>query len=581
MEQLAIFTPSESTSIYHSPEREISSKSTKPKSVGQMVKHLREQGQDYEFYPTTQPILSLVKNDIRKTFGVRDGEPIRRSVTDVGAGDGRVLMELTEGDRFAIEKSIPLIHAMPKSVYIIGTEFHEQTLLDKPSDVIFSNPPYLDYESFSEKIIREAAASYIYLVIPRRWKNNINITNAIKARNGVATVLGEFDFLEADRKARAVVEVVRISLSYERNGYSGCKTDPFDVWFNEHFKLNATKESSSDWVRTQEEKARFEEKVKEARAGELIKHDGLVKMLESLYQQEMSGLMATYTSMTAIDSSLLKELNVSISDVQASLKQKIKGLKNRYWKELFDNLSAVTERLSTKGREQILNKLMEHTSIDFTVNNATALVIWVIKSANSYFDDQIIDLVGTMTEEASVMLYKSNQRTFKNDGWRYNTCPELGEYGLDYQFILHRVGGVHKAGSWHSTSHNLANRAANLVNDILTVAGNIGFVTTGNHRAQERNWISGKKEEFYFVDLETGKREVLFVAKGFQNGNIHLKFNQKLIMRLNVLHGKLKGWLKTAKQAADELEIPIEEAEQGFNVNMQIGMSSLPLLLGN
>ncbi|WP_240224746.1 DUF4942 domain-containing protein [Rheinheimera hassiensis] len=491
-------------------------------------------------------------------------------------------MQLTDGGaRYAIEKSMPLIEAMPKDVLILGTDFHQQTIIDKKVDTIFCNPPYSEYDVWTERIIKEANASVIYMVIPSRWSDHIGIANAIKARHSETKVIGSFDFLNADRQARAYVDVVKIDIGYSSRHRSGASIDPFDIWFDEHFKLKAVKDKPSEWAAAQAAKEEFEATIKAAKAGELVKSEGLIKTLETLYNNELEKLMATYQTMTDLDPDLLRELEVSISAVKASLKLKIKSLKDRYWSELIGNLTAVTERLSSSGRKRMLDKLMQHTSIDFNLDNATALVLWVIKTANTYFDDQIIELVETLTEEASVLLYKSNQRTFGSEAWRYNSQPELGMYGLDYQFVLHRVGSVRRSGSWHGTRHGLDERATDLVNDLVTVAINIGFDAVGNISAQDRGWTSGTKHTFYFSDSVTGERQELFVVKGFYNGNLHIKLNQRFIQRLNVMHGRLKGWLKSAEQAAEELNIPREEAQKGFAIQMQIGLSALPLLLNN
>jgi hypothetical protein len=553
---------------------------TPPKSVFQMVKAIKAADQDFEWYPTTSEIIDTVKADMREHFHIRNDEKCRVDLMDIGAGDGRVLLSLTEGERYAIEKSMPLIEAMPKDVLILGTDFHQQTIIDKKVSAIFSNPPYSEYDVWTERIIKEANAGVIYFVIPSRWAQHVGIANAIKARHAETEVLGSFDFLGADRQARAKVDVLKVNLGYQSRWNSDVNVDPFDIWFDEHFKLNAVKDKPSEWAARQAAKEEFDATIKAAKAGDLVKSEGLVKTLETLYNSELEKLMATYQTMTDLDPDLLRELEVSISAVKASLKLKIKSLKDKYWNELINNLTAVTERLSTSGRKRELDKLMEHTSIDFNLDNATALVLWVIKTANTYFDDQIIELVETLTEEASVVLYKSNQRTFGKEGWRYNK-PDLGMYGLDYQFVLHRVGSVRKSGSWHGTRHGLDERATNLVNDLVTVAINIGFDAVGNISAQDRSWTSGGKHTFYFSDTVTGERQELFVVKGFYNGNLHIKLNKRFIQRLNVMHGRLKGWLKSAEQAAEELDIPRDEAQKGFAVQMQIGLSNLPLLLNN
>ena len=186
-----------------------------PASVYQMVKSIKEADQDFEWYPTTTEIIDTVKANMHEHFYIRADEKCRVSLLDIGAGDGRVLMQLTEGDRYAIEKSMPLIEAMPKDVLILGTDFHQQTIIDKKVAAIFCNPPYSEYDVWTERIIKEANAGVIYLVIPSRWSGHTGIANAIKARQAETTVLGSFDFLDGDRQARAKVDVLKVNLGYQ------------------------------------------------------------------------------------------------------------------------------------------------------------------------------------------------------------------------------------------------------------------------------------------------------------------------------------------------------------------------------
>ena len=99
-------------------------------SVTALVKTLRESDSDFEWYPTTEEIINTVRDDLRDFACVREGEEIRESVLDCGAGDGRVLEALTKGSRYAIEMSEPLLSEMDRSIFIVGTDFHKQTLID-------------------------------------------------------------------------------------------------------------------------------------------------------------------------------------------------------------------------------------------------------------------------------------------------------------------------------------------------------------------------------------------------------------------------------------------------------------------
>jgi hypothetical protein len=175
---------------------------------------------------------------------------------DIGAGNGKVFKvfsdisskiedeskRVTIDKAYAIEKSMTPINAMDENVFIVGTDFWHQTLIDKKVDVIYSNPPYSEYSLWVEKIIKEANSEYVYLLIPDRWKNEPKITHAAQMREAKIEVIGEFSFLDAeDRKARANVHLVKINLKAQAGRYSrhtGLKVEPFELWFKEMYAFD-------------------------------------------------------------------------------------------------------------------------------------------------------------------------------------------------------------------------------------------------------------------------------------------------------------------------------------------------------
>lgn len=547
-----------------------------------LLRAVQDVGEDFEWYPTDLPQIECIKADLLQHYAARD--TVGRaycSVLDCGAGDGRVLEALTNGDRFAIERSVRLVEAMDKSIFVIGSDFHNNTLMDKQTDVVFSNPPYSEFEIWAQKIILEANAAFIYLILPNRWSKSNAITNSIAIRSAKVTVLDSFDYLGADRVARAKVDVIKLTLGRARYEHSSptrtsSSDDPFNVWFDSNFPLEAPTNEISE----SRNRRIFEENLNEAVTtnSEVVKKEGLVRLLDKLYQRDMDKLMETYQAMTKLPSDLLKELDVNITGVKASLRLKIKSLKDVYWRKLFENLDSVTDKLTHKSREALLSKLTARTDVDFNEANAVVIVIWVIKQANIYFEDQIVEVYQQLTELANVQQYKSNQRTIQADRWRYasDRFTELGPYGLDYRIVLERIGGYDSC-SWRRTS-GLDGRALVLVQDLVTIAGNIGFDAVGNTHASERTWLPGKPQLYYFFDHTTQKKEVLFDVKAFKNGNLHLRMHQRFIQKLNIVHGRLKGWLRSAADAVQEMDVAQNVAEESFAVSLRISFTDVPLL---
>ena len=548
-----------------------------------LVEGLKQSGQDFEWYPSTPEIIDCVREDLRIFSGTRDGEDIRESVLDCGAGDGRVLNALTTGEKYAIEKAVPLINELDSSIFVVGTDFNEQTLIDKRVNAVFSNPPYGDYVAWSLKIIKEANAPVAYLVIPERWASNSDIADAIESRKATAEVIGEFDFLDADRRARAVVNVVRVNLTGQERQYwyqnASPRVDAFDSWFDEHFKLNVNDGELSEFEKKEAVRSRVKNTVRSEY--ELVRKQGLVNTLEQLYIRDLQHLIKNYQSVCDLDSELLTELGVSVRGLKGALKLKISSLKDSVWRELFDNLSAVTDRLTSDSRRRMLDKLMGQTNIDFTASNAEALIIWMIKNANQYYEQQLITVVERMTEKANVVMYKSNQRTFGDEQWRYCRRPaDLERYQLEYRVVLDRVGGLcNSEYSFEHTASGLSDRAAEFIDDLRTVASNIGFDTFGLAGAHSFQWASNLKNEFEYTDITTGEAKVLMEVKAFKNGNLHIKFAPDFMIKLNVEMGRLKGWVKSASHAADEMGVSEAEAAASFGSNLQLAPKDLPLML--
>ena len=83
----------------------------------------------------------------------------------------------------------------------------------------------------------------------------------------------------------------------------------------------------------------------------------------------------------------------------------------------------------------------------------------------------------------------------------------------------------------------------------------MGFDTLGQERASTvEEWEPGKLRTFHYFDHTAQKKVVLFTARAYQNGNIHRKINQGFIARLNVEFGRLRGWINTPEQAAEEID---------------------------
>ncbi|OQX14073.1 MAG: hypothetical protein BWK73_10465 [Thiothrix lacustris] len=562
---------------------------TKPLSTLATVRKLKDHTQDFEWYPTTQAMLETIRAHI-ETDKRKDRHPsnmdkeVAVDVLDCGAGDGRALMALAgNGNKYAIEKSAVLMGQQPREIVPVGTDFQQATLIDKKVDVVFSNPPYSEFEAWAVRIIREANAQAVYLVIPQRWENSVSIKNAMQARKAEAEILYTGDFLQADRQARAKVHVLHISLikksriesHYYR--YDGPEVDPFDLWFDTTFPKAEPDPEDEAESRKEALKGRFSK--------EILLGKNLIEALVHLHQKDMAKLQHNYAAAASLDPELLRELEINHDNLKKAIKERIKGLKHLYWHEFFNNYASITDRLTTGSRKRLLEKLHGNTAVDFTAENAYAITLWVIKNANHYYDDQLIEVVERMTKQANIHLYKSNQRVIRDEEWRHgygrrSDIPEsLDRYQLEYRIVLEHMGGI-STSQWsfeRERNGGLSETAGDFVMDIIAVAKTLGWNCQDTTRTRghfPRAWESNKLQEF-----RCNNAELLMDVRAFKKGTIHIRFAQDFIKKLNVEFGRLKGWLKDKHQAAQETGITPEEAAQFFGSNLQLGVNAGILLL--
>lgn len=531
------------------------------------LQKLKENDQDFEWYPTTDNMIDAVfweSGDIG-------------SMLDIGAGDGRVLERIDKLvhvravqksgehyhgsiDKYAIEKAPIHIEAMPPDISIVGTDFVLQTLIDKKVDMVFCNPPYSEYEGWATKIIKEANTKFIFLILPDRWTGSKLIEEAIKQRGAVYRVIWSGDFSDAERAARARVEIIKITITTTNNDYKREEISPFNVWFDEYFegfgKLKLIDDDEDE-----------DETEKPNPMHEIVEGQNLIERLASLYTHDMNNLLDNYKGLSEFDATLLKEIGVSVDEIKKALKLKIEGLKNKYWQELFDNLNKITSRLTSGSRSSLLKKLNASCNVDFSVDNAYAVVLWAIKNANSYIDQQLIDMFKTLTEPECVKNYKSNQRTWERDEWRYGKYESSNtHYMLEYRVITHQHSAIKLNDAWLSWDfeNNLSENCHAFINDIFTIANNLGFGNKAN--SYNRHWKSNNQEEFYTTQGDNSK--ILVAIRAFKNGNLHLKFSQDFIKTLNVEASRLLGWIKTPQDAVDEMGLSLDFVNAHFKTNL-------------
>ena len=524
-------------------------------NTSQLVLQLKQADEDLEWYPTTNAMIQACLRWIPEDA---------HSIMDIGAGDGRVLAKFAEKCKnamlYGIEKSQILIQAQPENVVPVGTDMFEQNLSCLSVDYIFCNPPYSEFDEWFCKIVSEGYAKKAFLIVPQRWKDSKVIAHSLKQRNATARVIGSDDFYDGERKARAVVDIVEISFpmdEYHRN-----TKDPFDIWFDQNIDTFDRAEEFKE-SETSRDLAR---KFSSASIDEMV----------AAYRAEYELLEKNYRDIFKLDYMILHELGINKDHVREGLKKKMSGLKTKYWQVLFDRLDAITSRLSTKSKESLLKKLTGNMAVEFTATNAYSVVLWAIKNANQYFDEQLVELFYELTTFEGVLNYKSNVRAWIKDGWRYggNSEKKNTHYTLDYRIVVSQYNAINKESHdrWEYPG-GLYKGCHNLIADVVAVMSNLGF-STHSSSSLNRGWVGGQWEDFY----ETNTDKILFQVKAYMNGNLHFRFMPEAIKALNVNAGRLLKWVRTEEDVVTELGYTPAEAKEYFHRNSHILPSNVKLL---
>ncbi len=496
--------------------------------MNKIIKELKENNEDFEFYPTTNEILNVIKKDINCESSY--------SFLDIGCGDGKAYDYLKQDVKInkylGIEKSNVLINKLHKDVIVVGNDFNSTTLYDKEVDIIFCNPTLTDLFNWVNRIIQECYfTDCIYLVIPKRWENNDSIISNIDDKNLEFKVLGNFDFLNSeDREARAKIHIVKLSY---KNKYDK-KDSPFTSFLKTKLKVKDQQHGCDEYTYYNSIKNKLNNTFKNK---DLIKSDDYINNIVQLYNNEYDHLQKQLNTLIELDNDLLTTIGTDLENVSEIMFSKLTVLKRIYWNELFNNLQNITTRLTLNSRS-LLEKSLTNENIDFINENIRNTVIWVIKNYKTYINDQLLSLYKTLTNEKNITLYKSNEK-YKTDLWQYlrtDINKFKYRYFLDYRLVLH---GLSLTKAW--------SLGCKFLSDLIPVINSLGFVfnktplyndilNINNTDYLYNTWydITG------FID---NKKVILFQFKTFKNDNLHIRFHKDVMASVNIEVGKILNWL--------------------------------------
>ena len=524
---------------------------------------VKQNNEDFEWYPTTNEMLEVL---MKRIVEIREEKHLStESMLDIGAGDGRVLKYFDKDLRLdnihAIEKSRTLIDSMDRNILVVGSDFNQTSLIEKTYDLVFCNPPYSSYKEWVMRILRETNSMFIALVIPSRWQQDSDIKRVIESRKGLEyEVLESTDFLNAERSARAKVDIVLFKTirATDKNAKYGVVEDVFADNLIKQFKLQKLFDDidESEYDDKKRHTDELEEKTYQVANGDLI------EFLVSEYGKEYNEFLESLNHLNAINSELLKCMNVDKKKLIKGIKSKIRDLKNLYWKELFSKLQAIRSRVTSTYAGYIHESVIVENNVDFNKDNIYSVVLWVIKNADKYIEKSYLSFFERMAQGENVLYYKSNQR-FNIDNWRYANREDKSRtpnpYKLDYRIVLPRVAYAGYSGRFYHDED-----WTNFLIDLKVIGRNLGFFTE-NIALTRFDGISK------YMELSNNCKP-LFEVKQYKNGNAHIKFSMEFMEKLNIQVGRINNWIKNKAEAREEFK-NISDEELDYLFEKPIGIS--------
>jgi len=407
--------------------------------------------------------------------------------------------------------------------------------------VIFSNPPYSKYMPWVVRLLQEANFILMYLVVPVRWEDSKEIMIHLN-RYDVET-LGEYDFTHGDRPARARVNLIRITSRVLRkedddrySKYSSDGDDSFDRWIYEHIGKFEGNEAEA------EEEARHL-KIKQGTISDMVEN----------YDYEMTSLLDAFKALSKLPSRIFDDLGMDKEKITKQIKSNVEKLKNTHWQFAFERLDAIRRRLTKKTRREMMSRMAEFKTLDFNEDNIYSIVLWVIKNFNKYTAQQLLDVFDGLTSKEYIKAYKSNVHWLKDD-WRYAQWDggkgKPDKYVLDYRIVTHCYCPKWGDGDF-------------VIDDLKVVFESLGYPIRECDQADYSQ--DGKLQEFTTGYMGqgrdyTGPNEVAFTARLYKNQNLHLKINEKIMLRFNVEVARLRHWINGPQDIEREYDVPHEEA---------------------
>lgn len=585
--------------------------------ITQTVQELKLNNQDFEFYPTTKEMLDVIKKDLLSSFITTKKKKLFKSeeyetglflsrniknneikIIDIGAGNGDSLnylakflngtvfsdlfyygyndkntveydnllhgnRELPSISKLAIEKSFILTQSYKKDkIHLISSDYDENFYIGN-NDIIFCNPPYSNYRSWLLKTLANAMNSpLIYFIIPSNWKNdkylqeelNLNWKNKFKF-----DVLDTFDFNNANRAARVQVDIVRIEAIEN--------LDPKYDFVKSLFDTNELKQCK-------EKTKQINNEINNCLT--LKNEQDFASSLVNSYNNEMKLLQNALVSLSHVPiDNLSLLLNLDYAEIQKRYQILINTLNSKYWDIIVNKTSSVKKKLIKEYSDKIMNQITD-TNMEFTLSNIYMVISKLLYTINDNMNKQVLTVYNDLIKNSPTEKYKSNYNFFVNQKTEIKDtrCKLTQRVILEMGFFSKAIEVDYNGKPKNKLTENTSNR----ILDLIIVIESLGYKTDFDPKTLycERG-VTYKVEG---VQLVTNKDINLFEFKVFLNGNIHIKMNETILQKLNIIKGLLEGWIVNTNEIMEEFDVNEEVALEMVNIKLNGFNDKKSLLIG-
>ena len=92
-------------------------------------------------------------------------------------------------------------------------------------------------------------------------------------------------------------------------------------------------------------------------------------------------------------------------------------------------------------------------------------------------------------------------------------------------------------------------------------------ITYVYHKDLENDFHQYKVDGYYYNHTVLLEEDIFMTVKGYKNGNVHFQFNKNFIKKFNLEVARLRNWVKSPQEAAEEFDIKVEEAQKYWKSN--------------